>query len=244
MRRIALLVALGMVATVGLALAEDKDAKAIIQRAIASHGGAEALTKAQTCKRTDKGKQARLDKEETFVSHVTRQLPDKVRLQVKMGKDFETVMVLDGETGWQADNGGPAAKMQVARTREVREEVYLWYITTLVPLLGKEFTLSTLPETKVGAEAAVGVKVERKGYADTKLYFNKRNGILISAERRVSEAGLPIDKEYLFEGHKSFDGAMLPTRESEKRNKRKWTEVTISDYSFPTKFDADTFAKP
>ena len=244
MRRIALLVALAVVTITGPAMADEKDAKAIIQRAITSHGGAEALTKAQMCKRTDKGKQAILDKEEPFVSQVTRILPDKVRLQIKLGKVFETTIVLDGETGWQADNAGPAAKMLAGRTREVREEAFLWYITTLVPLLKPEFTLSTLPESKVGGETVVGVKVEHKGHADTKLYFNKRNGILLSAERRVSEAGLPIDKEYLYEGHKSFGGAMLPTKETQKQNKRKWTEFTISDYSFPTKFDATTFAKP
>ncbi len=175
---------------------------------------------------------------------MTRSLPDKVRLQVKMGKTFETVIVLDGETGWQADNGGPASKMLAGRTREVREEAYLWYVTTLVPLLNPEFTLSTLPESKVGAEAVVGVKVERKGHADTRLYFSKRNGLLLSAERRVSEAGLAVDKEYLYEGHRSFGGAMLPTKETVKLNKRKWTEFAISDYTFPTKFDATTFAKP
>jgi hypothetical protein len=244
MRRLALLVAVGMATTTGLAGADEKDAKAIVRRAIASHGGTEALTKTLKCKRTDKGKQAVVDKEEPFVSRVTRDLPGKIRLQIKLGKTFETTIVLDGETGWQADNGGPATKMLATRTREVREEAFLWYIATLVPLLNPEFTLSTLPETKVGTEAVVGVKVERKGHADTKLYFSKRNGILISAERRVFEAGLAVDKEYLYEGHRSFGGAMLPTKETVKVNKRKWTEFAIGDYTFPTKFDAATFAKP
>ena len=241
MRRIVLI---ALVTTAGLASANEKDAKAIVQRAITSHGGAEALTKAQTCKRVDKGKQAVLDKEEPFVSQVSRSLPDKVRLQIELGKSFKTIIVLDGETGWQADNGGPAAKMLAGRLREVREEAYLWHITTLVPLQGSEFTLSTLPESKVGAEAVVGVKVERKGHADTKLYFNKRNGILLSAERRVFEAGIAVDKMYLYEGHKSFGGAMLPTKETVKLNDRKWTEFTISDYTFPAKFEASVFAKP
>jgi hypothetical protein len=213
MRRFALLVAVAVaVAAAGPVGADDKDAKAIVRRAIAAHGGAEALEKTLKCKWTGKGKQAIVDKEEAFESQVTRSLPDKVRLRVKMGKTFETTIVLDGETGWQADNGGPAAKMLAGRTREVREEAYLWHVTALVPLLNPEFTLSTLPESKVGTEAVVGVKVERKGHADTRLYFNKRNGILLSAERRVSEAGLAVDKEYLYEGHRSFGGAMLPTK--------------------------------
>ena len=244
MRRFALLVALGLVTMVGPAKADEKEAKAIVERAIAAHGGAEALTKARKCKRTDKGKQTLLDKEEPFVSQVTLELPDKVRLQIEMGKILKTTLVLDGETGWQADNGGPAVKMLARRTGEVREEAFLWYITTLVHLLGREFTLSTLAESKVGTEAVVGVKVERKGHADSKLYFNKRNGILLRAERRVSEAGLEVDKEYLYEGHKGFGGAMLPTKETIKVNKRKWTETTIGDYTFPAKFDATTFAKP
>ena len=244
MRRIALLMALGIITTAGLASANEKDAKVIVQRAITSHGGAEALTKAQKCKRVDKGKTTILDKEEPFVSQVSFDLPDKIRLSIKLGKTFETTIVLDGETGWQADGGGPAMKMLAGRIREVREDAYLWYIATLVPLLGREFTLSTLPESKVGTEAVVGVKVERKGQADTKLYFNKRNGILISAERRVFEAGIAVDKTYLYAGHKSLGGAMLPTKETLEISKRKWAEFTSSDYTFPAKFEATTFAKP
>ena len=244
MRRFTLLVALGVVTTAGFAGADEKDAKAIVRRAIASHGGADALTKTLKCKRTDKGKQAVIDKEEPLVSQVTRDLPDKIRLQIKWGKSFETTIVLDGETGWQADNGGPATKMLATRTRELREEAYLWYITTLVPLLNPEFILTAIPESKVGGDAVLGVKVECKGHADTKLYFNKRNGLLIAAERRVSAAGIPVDKQYLYEGHRKFGGSMLPTKETENHNKRKWTEFAISDYSFPTKFEAATFAKP
>lgn len=228
----------------GTAADSDKESREILDRAIRAHGGADALNKTHNCKRTDRGTQALLDKEETFVGQVSRSLPDKIRLQIEVGKNFRTLIVLDGENGYQSDNNGPAAKMQPARLKELREEIYLTWITTLSPLTKKEFTLTTLPPTKFEGEEAVGFKVEYRGHADTKLYFGKRSGLLIRAERRVMEGGIGVDKEYIYSAHQRISGVVVATKETHRVNKKKWTEFTAGDYSFPGKFAPATFARP
>ena len=121
----------------------------------------------------------------------------------------------------------------------------MWWLTTLTPLTKGGFTLSMLPEIKLGGESAVGVKVVQKGHADTKMYFLKtRTACLRRSSARTSEAGLPVDKEYFYRAYKEFDGVRLHTKELLKVNGRKWTELTISDYRFPAKLEASTFAKP
>jgi hypothetical protein len=243
MRRIPILGIAFLIVLSGSAAASEKEALALIDRAIKVQGGAAALTKAQQAKRTDTGTQALLGRDVPFVSKVTRSLPDKVRLEIELDKKVKTKIVLNGDKGWQTE-GGPAAAQSAQRVRELREETYVWWLTTLVPLKKSGFTLSTIPDVKVDGEAAAGIKVVRKGHADTRMYFLKRNGVLVKIERRVTEAGLPVDKEYLYSAYKDFDGVKLHSKELIKVNGRKWTQFTSSDYSFPAKLDAGTFAKP
>lgn len=242
MRRIACL--LLVVALTSTLRADDKDAAAIVERAIKAHGGAEALAKAAQCKRTDTGTQAVVTRDVPFVSQVTRSLPDRVRLHIELDKKITSTLVLDGSKGWQTEGDAPAATLPAARVKELREEAYVWWLTTLVPLTKSGFTLTALPATKIDGEAVVGVRVVRKGNAETKMYFLERNGLLMKIERRVTEGGTPVDKEYLYSLYKEVDGVTLPTKEVVKVNGQKYTELTTSNYTFPAKLDAGTFAKP
>jgi hypothetical protein len=226
------------------AAANEKEAKAILERAIKAHGGAAALEKASQCKRTDTGTQAVLARDLPFVSKVTRSLPERVRLEIELDKRVSSTLVLDGNRGWQAEAGGPSAPLPAQRVRELREEVYVSWLATLAPIAKPGFTLSTIDKVKIDGEPAVGIRVVRRGYADARLYFLERNGLLAKIERRVSEAGREVEKEYVYSGYKEFDGATLPTKETVKVNREKFTEFTISNYSFPDKLGAGTFARP
>jgi hypothetical protein len=243
MRRIPWLALLALLPGVAAA-GEKEDPRAIVERAIKAHGGADALTKALNSTRTDTGAQDSVGREVSFVSSVTRSLPDRVRLKIEVDKKLTATYVLDGSKGWQQEGEGPSTPLPAARVKEMREEAYLWWVTTLVPLTKPGFTLTALPKVKIDGEPAVGVKVSRKGHTDTKLYFYERNGLLAKAERRTPEGGTMVDKEYLYGGFKEFGGVTLPTREVVNVNGRKYTSIAISNYAFPAKFDAGTFARP
>ena len=243
MRRIPWL-ALALVLPALAAAGDKEDAKAILDRAIRAHGGAEALAKAAQCTRTDTGTQDIAGKDTSFVSAVTRSLPDRVRVKVELDKRISTTLVLDGNKGWYQEGETPAIPLPAARLKEMREETYAQWLTTLVPLTRPGFTITVLPKVKIESESAVGLLVSRKGNADTKMYFLERNGLLAKVERRVSEGGATVDKEYLFGGFREFDGVTLPTREVVSINGRKYTTVSISGYKFPEKFEAGTFSKP
>lgn len=222
----------------------EKEARALVDKAIKAHGGASRLQKALQCTRTDTGHQVILSREVPFVSQVTRSLPDRVRLQIELDKKITTTLVLDGNRGWQSEAGAPAVALPAPRLREMREEAYVWWLTTLVPLTTSGVTLSSLDPIKIDGEPALGIKVTRRGYADTKMYFLQRNGLLAKIERRVNEGGRDVDKEYIYSSYKEFDGLTLPTKEIVKVNKDKYTEFTISNYRFPDKLGAAAFARP
>ena len=225
------------------AAANEKEARALVERAIKAHGGEAALTKTLVCKRTDTGTTMVAGRDSPFTSYVTLSLPDKVRLQIDLNRKIKTTVVLNGEKGWQSD-GGPAVQMLSQRVKELREEAYLWWLTTLVPLTKSGFTLSTLPEIKIEGEPAAGVKVVSRGHHDTRMYFSKRTGLLVKVECQSTEAGVKVDKEYFYSGHRDFDGARLHTKELVKINGQKRTAFTVSDYSFPDKIDGSVFSKP
>src|SRR5262249_29689439 len=113
----------------GPAAANEKEAQAVVERAIKAQGGADALSKALVCKRTDTGKQALAIGETPFVSQVTRSLPERVRLQVELDKRIKTTLVLDGDKGWQREGNAPAAQLPASRVKEWREEAYVWWLT-------------------------------------------------------------------------------------------------------------------
>jgi hypothetical protein len=243
MRRIPILGVGLLLVLAGPAAASEKEAREIVNRAIRAQGGTDALTKALQCKRIDTGTQMLLGKDVPFTSQVTRSLPDKFRLEIELNRKVKATIVVDGDKGWQT-GGGPAETLPAQRIKELRAEAYVWWLTTLVPLNNPGFTLSTVPGVKVDSEETAGIKVVRKGHAPTLMYFLKRNGLLVKIERQSSEAGRTVEKEYLFSGYKSFDGVKLHTKELVKVSGARWTEFTISDYSFPTRLEGRTFAKP
>ncbi len=228
----------------GLAAAGDADPRAVIERAIKAHGGADALTKALNCTRADTGLKESVGRQILIAGTVTRSLPDRVRIKVEFDKKITMTFVFDGAKGWQQDGDNPSTALPAARLKELREEAYVWWISTLVPLTKPGFTLTSLPKVKIDGEPAVGVKVAHKGHADTKMYFYERNGLLAKVERRTPEGGTMVDKEYLYGGFKEFDGVLLPTREVVNVNGSKDTTISISNYTFRAKFEAGTFARP
>ena len=178
-----------------------------------------------------------------FTSEVTRSLPDRVRLAILLDKKFPLVTVLNGDKGWQ-QSGGATGELSPERVQELREEAYVWWLTTLVPLRQDPFTLTPLPDAKVGDQAAAVVRVSSPGHPDAKLFFDKRSGPLLKIERRASETGVLVDKEYLYADFKEFDGVTLPTKESVLINGKKWTETTLSSCKFPREVDKDAFTRP
>jgi hypothetical protein len=233
---------IGLVALAGPVRGSEKEAKEILNRAIKAHGGAAALTRAAQLKRTDVGNQVVLARAVPFTSQVVRSLPDKVRLTVEAA-GTKTVLVLNGEKAWQSD-GGPAAELLPARASEVRDEAYVDYVATLVPLTKAGYTLSSLPKAKVGGEAVAGIKAVHKGRPDVRLYFSEKTGLLAKIEREARVAGLKVDQEYLYGAYKDFDGVKLPTKQTVMINGKKFTEFTSGDVTFPVKLDEKTFAKP
>jgi hypothetical protein len=227
----------------GQVQASDKESLALLDRAIKAHGGEAKMAKTSICRRTETGVIFRTDGDLKFTADLLRNLPGQIRLKLSVGKTAQFLNVINGDKGW-VQAGGPTEELIKGRLQEFREEAYVWWLTTLVPLKKSAFTLTKLPEIKIDGEPAVGFKVTHKGYLDSNVYFLKRSNLLVQVSRRAPEAGIQVNKVYSYSGFKEFDGAKLPTKELLSLNGKKWQEITVKDYKFLAKIDPKSFARP
>jgi hypothetical protein len=228
--------------------ADDREAAlAVVAEAIKAHGGEDALGRAQTLVRKSAGQMTVAGKEMSFAEEYTAQLPERVRREVDVragDQKLHTLVVVNGDKGWQS-SGGAVTELTPERRKELREDDYVQWLTTLLPLKkDTSLQLTPLPETKVNGEPALGVKVSRKGYPDVKLYFDKKSRLLVKTERSAAEAGDPVLREETYGAHKDFDGVKLPTKIVQTAAGKKVREITEASYKFPRKIEEATFGKP
>jgi hypothetical protein len=227
---------------------ERAAAVAVIESAIKAHGGEEALAKSQTFVRKAAGQLTLSGAVEVaFAEELTAQPPQRWRREVGLrsaDQKLRVLVVVNGDKGWES-TGGAVAPLTAERLKELREDGYALWLTTLLPLKkDSSLQLAPLPEEKVNGEPALGVKVSSKGHADIKLYFDKKSGLLVKRERPVTEAGESVTEEETYLAHKDFDGVKMPTKVVGTVAGKKRGEITEASYRFPAKIDEATFAKP
>src|SRR5947209_137181 len=153
---------------------DQKATRAVIDKAIKAVGGAANLAKYQGMVWKDKGTYYGMGDGVPYSGTYAVQMPDKMRMEV----EGAFIIVLNGDKGWIQMNGETNAltKDQLA---EQQEEQYSGWVTSLVALKDKGFTLTPLGESKVEGDAAVGIKVSHKGHRDVELYFSKKSGLVV-----------------------------------------------------------------
>ncbi len=221
---------------------DGADALAIVDDAIKAHGGADALTKAQSFTRKGTGHIFPSDKPMTVTEELTVNLPGQMRLAADVQGAGKILLVLNGDKGWRSQ-GGAADELGGERLKELADEAYVLWLTTLVPLKKDGVMLKPLPEIKVGDKPAVGVAINAKDHSTVKLYFDKTSHLLVKVEREAKQAGSTVNKEYLYEDYKKTDGVQLPGKITELVNGAKFSELTSVSYKLH-KADETSFGKP
>ena len=224
--------------------AADEATDKVLDRAMRAHGGADKLARARRMQRSASGTLAVGGGNAEFSEELLVDLPDRSRHRITLkAKGTAFLAIVNGERGWQVA-GGATQDLGKDRLREIRDDLYLLYLTTLTPLRKeKRFTLKAVPDVDVQGRKAAGVQVSCQGHGDVRLYFDKGTGLLVKAVRQTLVAGLPVDKETAYSDHKEFGGVRLPTSILETVNGNKYLELRSARYTFP-KVDDRSFAKP
>lgn len=227
-----------------VAAAQD-DARTLLEKAIIAHGG-ERLAKARAQVRSVKGEIDSFPQAIPFTGETQLKLPDKGRWAFDLERNNQklpVILVVNGDKGWRT-SGGATKEMTDQEIADQRQEIYIDWIITLLPILENKLDIAAIPETKVNGEPAAGIKVANKGKPEVKLYFDKKTGLLVKAEHKGKEAGVDVNKEYILSNHKEFEGLKLPMKFVVMSNGKRVAEWAVTNYKMPERLDDATFSKP
>lgn len=225
------------------------DAKAVIEKAVAAHGGAKNLDKLKLSRMKGKGTVTLGDMDLAFSIDVQQQLPGKSKTVLKldvMGMDISIVQILNGEQGWLS-LGDKTMDADADNLSQMKASQYVSRLSMLTPLLtDKGFTLTALGESKVNDKAVVGVKVASAGQKDVSLYFDKASGLLVKLTRPgVDPIGKQaVSQDEFFNDYKDFNGLKQPTKLLVHQDGKKFMVAEMSEMTFPATIDAKVFTKP
>jgi hypothetical protein len=229
------------------ARADDREAAlGAITDAIRADGGEDRLARCRIMIRNARGTFFFFGKDVKFTTQLVLQFPDRLRDMIEVEQEGQKVRILRVVTpeGAWTSTGGAGAEMSKPEADELREEMYVLWLTTLVPLRDAAFQLAVLPESKVDGRAATAINVSRAGHPDVKLHFDKQTKRLAKLERQAREVGLVVNKEYLFSEPRDFEGITRATKQLELARGKKTTELSVTSFAFPGKVEEKTFAKP
>jgi hypothetical protein len=233
---------------VGPARADEKEAKAILDKGIAAIGGAEKLGKVVAVTWKTKGKLTINDAENSIEIKSTAQGLDKFRSEFQgefNGNEVKGVTVLDGKKAWRkfGDNVMDLDDDAVANEKRT---VYLGLTPALlVPLKSAGFKIDTDGEEKVDGKDASVLKVTGPDGKDFKLSFDKADGLPVKLVATVvGFNGEEYKQDTAFSAYKDFGGIKKATKVSSKRNGEKFLDQEVLEFKVLDKVEPDTFSEP
>lgn len=234
-----------------LGRADDNDTiKALLDKGIKAMGGEDKIAKYPGLMVKGGGKFYEGDKPVPYTGTWYTQGLDKSRTTtaVDFGKGVKSVevTVLNGTKGWVKSTGEDTRDLDKDGFADERDNLYLNYVTSVLPLKGKDFKLTLLPEIKVNNKAAPGILVAQKGRRDIKLYFDKDTGLLVRAERKVRDPDTKKDvtEEVLYSDYKDVDGIKIAMKYATKWDGKNRADAEMTEAKVFEKVDEKLFEKP
>lgn len=228
--------------------ADEKDPKAILDKAIKAMGGEDKLAKAATYTTKASGTITFNGEDHDIKTQATVHGLDHYRSEFEgefNGNPFKGVTVLKGSKGWRKF-GENNMEMDEDGVANEKRTVYLAVIpATLLPLKGKDFKIEPADEEKVGDKPAVAIKVTGPDGKDFKLYFDKESGLPVKMVAKViGFQGDEFTMETTFAGYKEFDGIKKATKLESKRDGEKFVVQEVSEFKVLDKAPAESFDEP
>jgi hypothetical protein len=227
----------------------QEEARAIIERAIKVHGGAEALRRIRADRVKFKGTLVVQGHNTPFMAETIVQLPSKYKNVLSMDHDGDKhtiVHIVNGNNVYITLDGRPL-KAEPAQLAEIRSGMELERAKRLLPLLeDRSYQLAMAEEVEVNDRPAVGVRITGRGRREMRLYFDKEFGLLVRAENRIDggKGKEEIRQHYFFGDFKDIGGYKRPTKVRAYRNSKQIMEAELLDAKPLDKVDETEFAKP
>jgi outer membrane lipoprotein-sorting protein len=233
---------------VPLACAQE-EVKAILEKAVKAHGGAEKLNKMKCLQSKSKGKLELFGSSIDMTQEVSIKFAGKFREVAELdvnGQKVKVISVFDGSKASIMANGQPVDVTDKIM-EEFKEGAHAMKVGRLTNLLtDKSLQLSLLGESKVEGRPAVGVKIASKGHRDIDLYFDKESGMLVKVQTRKNDLQTmqEVDEERIIKEYQEVDGQKVPKKVLVNHEGKKYLELEVFEVKFPDDIDDSEFQKP
>lgn len=231
-----------------LPVAHAEDAKAVLEWALKSHGGADKLAKVQAQSWKSKGKMVAAGQSIEYTAEYHLLNPMKMRFDMSMefgGMKVNISAATDGTTAWES-SGDMVREMTKEKTAEFNHNTYVMHVTQLFPLQDKAYTLTTLPDIKVGDQTLVGIKAAHAGRRDVSLFFDKKTGLLARTKTQVIDEfqNKEVTQETIVSGWRELDGFKVFDKIVIQRDGKDFIIEEFSAQKMLDKGDDKLFVKP
>jgi hypothetical protein len=231
----------------GPALADDKGATAVLDKAIAALGGAEALAKAGTATWKGKGTITFGDNDSPIKTVATLQGLDRHRAEFEgtfNGEEVKGVTVIAGDKGWRKF-GDNLVEIEGDDLANEKRRAYLLAAAMVLPLKGKGFKVESVADDKVGDRPAVAIKFTGPDGKDFTLAFDKESGLPVRLVATVKGfQGEDFTQETSYSDYKDFGGVKRATKVESRRDGMKFVAVEVSDFKALDAVPPGTFDEP
>jgi hypothetical protein len=236
-----------LVASATLVQAQESP-QAVVQRAIAAHGGQERLARVRADRVRSRGTLFVGASPVPFQSQTTVQLPSQFKnvIQMTVGDKTKTVVhLLDGDKATILIDGQPQP-VSAALLAQMRQTLQLDHAIRLVPLLtDPEFTLAWAGEATINGRPAVGVRVMGRSQRPVALYFDKPSGLLVKAEQTLDgPSGREVKQEAYYSGYRDLGGYRRPGKVTAYRDGHKVMEGDLLEAEALGQIDPKEFTRP
>lgn len=230
-------------------LATAQESQALVEKAIAAHGGADKITRLNRVHSKAEGTIDALPGQPPvpFVGESWR-MDGNSKMTVTMRVQGVKVTVTDathGDTQWRQLFGKTEelAKEEIA---EIQESRHVDNIAKLGFLKDPKIELSALAETKLADKPALGVLVKSQGHRDVKLYFDKESSLLVKVEHLSLDllSGKEVMEELVLSDYQDKDGLKYAMKSALYRDGKKIMDGKVTELEFVDKMDEKIFARP
>jgi hypothetical protein len=228
-------------------IARADEAAEILARAVkASAGSEETLGRRKYCVM----KQSGVIHLPTGAALATREgtmtLPDRGKWVIAMRPvtgPINVTIVLNGLRGWSKDQAG-VVDLAPSQYDAVQNEAYTLWLASLQPFKSGSLKWELVKDATVDGRATRVLKATQPNRPAVSLYFDRENFLLLKAAYAGTENLQPVVKEFVFSGHKEFDGQRLPGKVQVFEKGKKLEEWTNESVRFPSSLDERDFSKP
>jgi hypothetical protein len=221
--------------------------KAVLEKAVKAHGGKENLAKVHAIKSASNGTIdlfGGLEFSQESITDLPKQFKETVFVETN-GTRRRTVTVLIDGKGWTTASGS-AMDIEPAVLEEIKQAIHLMELGTLRFVDHKDFVLSPLGNSTVAEKPVFGIKVERKGFRDAKLYFSRETGLLVKIDRQAYDTVTMRDvvEERHILDYQDVAGVKVARKIEVKRDGKRFMTAEITDVKFLDNVDPAEFVRP